>query len=319
MTERAATKRPAKRPARKVGKAAEKAADTPTGETTKDAFYVYCAGMREALGGIFEAGGLPEAVEDAVGLELIAAGELAAAASAVPLSVYGEEALAAHLTDAAWTATRAFRHERVVQHFAERAPVVPFRFATIYLTRGSVAHALEAHEAPLRRALGRVEGREEWGVNLYVERERLRAEVVRTSALLRDLDAKAAAATPGQAFLLRKKIEASRETEARAKAKRVASKIEAELLAASDDAARLRTVRDERTEYGEVAARFAFLVARERFAEFRAAAERLADEHALQGFRLELTGPWPAYNFVAFGAEDRNAREPRPSSEEPRR
>src|SRR2546423_725894 len=68
---------------------------------------------------------------------------------------------------------------------------------------------------------------------------------------------------------------------------------------ASAAAARLRVLKDEASEHGDTLAKFAFLVERARFAEFRATAERLADEHAPAGFRLELTGPWPAYNFAS--------------------
>ena len=50
-------------------------------------------------------------------------------------------------------------------------------------------------------------------------------------------------------------------------------------------------------ELRELKAKFAFLVQRAEFEEFRAAAERLAQEHLNAGVRLELTGPWPAYNF----------------------
>jgi hypothetical protein len=39
-------------------------------------------------------------------------------------------------------------------------------------------------------------------------------------------------------------------------------------------------------------------VKRSGFEEFRDAAERLAQEHQPTGIRLELTGPWPVYNFV---------------------
>ncbi len=102
---------------------------------------------------------------------------------------------------------------------------------------------------------------------------------------------------------MRKKIDALRDEEARAETKRVASETEARLGRVSDGAARLRTLKGERYEPGEVAARLAFLVAREGFDEFRAEAERLAEEFMPLGFRFELTGPWPPYNFVAGQAD----------------
>ena len=66
----------------------------------------------------------------------------------------------------------------------------------------------------------------------------------------------------------------------------------------ADDARRLRILKVETTEHGELKAKFAFLVKRSSFEEFRDAAERLAQENQAAGVRLELTGPWPVYNFV---------------------
>ncbi|HEX8291544.1 MAG TPA: GvpL/GvpF family gas vesicle protein [Pyrinomonadaceae bacterium] len=263
-------------------------------------FYVYCVGGRESLAPLFDEE-LPEAIEEGAGLEAIEAGGLAAVVSAVPLEVYGEGALAERLSDAAWTATRALRHERVAEHFARRAAVVPLRFGAIYLRRGGVASMVEERAAQFREVLARLEGRDEWGLNVYAERARLREEVTNLSARLREMAGRAEASTPGQAYLLRKKIEGLRDEEARAETRRVAREAEETLAAACDGVARLRVLKDEATEQGELAARLAFLVRREGFGDFRAAAERLADRYTPLGFRFELTGPWPAYNFAAAG------------------
>jgi hypothetical protein len=265
-------------------------------------FYVYCVGEREALAPLFGAG-LPEAIEEGAGLEAVEAGGLAAVVSEVPLGAYGEGALAARLSDATWTATRALRHERVAEHFARRAAVVPLRFGAIYLRREGVGRMLEERAAQFREVLARLRGREEWGVNVYVERARLREEVTRLSARLREMAARADASTPGQSYLLRKKIEGLRDEEARAETRRVAREVEGTLAAACDGAARLRVLKDEATAQGELAARLAFLVTSDAFGDFRAAAERLAAEYTPLGFRFELTGPWPAYNFAVVEEE----------------
>jgi gas vesicle protein GvpL/GvpF len=259
--------------------------------------YVYCVGERETLAPLFDAE-LPEAIEEGAGLEAVEAAGLSAVVSAVPLEVYGEGALAERLSDAAWTATRALRHERVAEHFARRAAVVPLRFGAIYLRREGVEQMLSERARQFREVLKRLEGRAEWGVNVYVERARLREEVTRLSARLREMTERADASTPGQSYLLRKKIEGLRDEEARAETRRVAREVEETLGATCDGAARLRVLKDEATEQGELAARLAFLVPREGFDSFRAAAERLADRHTPLGFRFELTGPWPAYNFA---------------------
>jgi Gas vesicle synthesis protein GvpL/GvpF len=262
-----------------------------------NAFYVYCVGERDALSPLFE-DEMPDAIETDSRLEMIEASDLAGVASAVPLPDYGEEALQARLNDPAWTAIRAMRHEKVIEHFASRASVIPLRFGTIYLRRERIEQMLGEKQGELRGIIERLRGREEWGVNIYFTRAKLMEAVSSLSPRLRELGERAASAPPGQAYLVRKKIEALRADEARAETRRVASEVEGELSRVSEGAARLRVMKDEVDESGEVAAKLAFLVGRARFQEFRAVAEALAARHAAAGFKLELTGPWPAYNFA---------------------
>ncbi len=262
-----------------------------------EGFYVYCIGERDSLTRVFE-DVLPAAIESDSVLELIAHEELGTVVSAVPLSDYGEDALQERLSDATWTAVRAMRHEKVVEHFARRASVVPLRFGTIYLERASVLQMLSERGSELLAIIKRLRGREEWGLNVYYLREKLLEKITTLSPVLREMGESAKSATPGQSYLIRKKIDAMREAEARKEIKRVAAKIGQELSNQCEDMRRLRVLKDEAGEHGELAAKFAFLVGRDRFEEFRSAAERLAEEYVAPGFRLELTGSWPPYNFA---------------------
>ena len=264
-----------------------------------EAFYVYCIGRRAELAPLFEEP-LPAPIESSSALVAVVWGELAAVASSVPLADYAEAALQQRLTDAAWTATRALRHQRAVEFFAARASVIPLRFGTIYLARERIAELLEERHAEFRAIIERLQGCEEWGVNVYLDRVQLKETIAQVSPRLREMTGRASSLSPGQAYLVRKKIDAMRADEMRAETRRVAGEIESALAGESKGrAVRLRLLKDEASEHGELAARLAFLVSRERFAEFRAAAERLAEAHAPNGFRLELTGPWPAYNFAS--------------------
>jgi len=265
---------------------------------TGPGFYVYCIAETVAARRIFAEESLPSAIEDEAGLELIAVDELAAVTSRVPLATYGEESLAQHLTDPAWTAVRAMRHEQVVEHFARRASVIPLRFGTIYLERTGIERMLAERRPALTAIIERLQEREEWGVNLYCDRAKLMSSITSLSFRLRDLAAEASKASPGQSYLMQKKIETLRKDEARAEINRIVDEVETTLQQQSDDGRRLRVLKVEATEYGELKAKFAFLIKQPRFADFRAAAERLAREYEAAGLRLELTGPWPAYNFA---------------------
>ena len=261
------------------------------------AFYVYCIAAADAAAEI-AVDSLPGAIEDDTAIELIPVDSLTAVVSRVPLTSYAEENLTQNLTDATWTAVRAMRHQQVVEHFSRRISVVPLRFGTIYLELAGVEQMLTERKQELTEIIDRLRGCEEWGINLYSDRKALTAVIDSLSPRLRELNEQVATASPGQSYLLKKKTETLRADECRRELQRIASEVDDSLRPFCEDARRLRVLKVEATEYGELTAKFAFLIKRNSFEEFRAAAERLARKHEKSGVRLELTGPWPAYNFT---------------------
>ena len=266
--------------------------------STDGAFYVYCIAETVPAKSIF-ADSLPSAIEDDAGLELITADDFAAVTSRVPLSMYGEDSLNENLSDASWTALRAMRHERVVEHFAKRTSVVPLRFGTIYLERNGIEHMLVDASGDLKEIISRIRGCEEWGVNVFSDRQKLLDAIVELSPRLRDLSKQAQNASPGQSYLLQKKVEGLRADEARVELGRMVDQVEANLLRRTKAGKRLRLLKVESTENGDLKAKFAFLVEKSAFNHFRDEAEKLANEMNAAGIRLELTGPWPVYNFTS--------------------
>ncbi|HEY0765110.1 MAG TPA: GvpL/GvpF family gas vesicle protein [Pyrinomonadaceae bacterium] len=260
-------------------------------------YYVYCI-AESAAAEQLPADSLPAAIEEDVRLEWISVNALAALVSRVPKTAYSEDQLAEHLTDATWTAIRAMRHETVVEYVAKRVTAIPLRFATIYLEREGIEEMLTEKGRELELVIAQLRGREEWGVNVYSDRAVLLSSITQVSPVLRELAERAEKASPGQSYLMQKKIDALRVDEARAAVNRIVDQIDEKLKEQSDDNVRLRILKVETTEHGELKAKFAFLVKRSGFEEFRDAAERLAQEHQAAGIRLELTGPWPVYNFV---------------------
>jgi hypothetical protein len=266
------------------------------------AYYVYCI-AESAAANQLPVDSLPAAIEDNSKLEWILVNDLAALVSQVPRATYSEENLAEQLTDATWTAIRAMRHETVAEYVAKRATVIPLRFGTIYLERAGVEQMLNEKSSELEYIIEQLRGREEWGVNVYCDRAVLLSSITSVSPVLRDLVQRAEQAPPGQSYLMQKKIEALKVDEVRVAVNRIVDQIEERLKEQTDDAQRLRILKVETTEHGELKAKFAFLVKRAEFEEFREAAERLAQEHQEAGVRLELTGPGPVYNFCA-GSQD---------------
>src|SRR5215213_9772246 len=117
----------------------------------------------------------------------------------------------------------------------------------------------------LESIIEQLRGREEWGVNVFCDRDVLLSSITSVSPVLRDLVQRAEQSAPGQSYLMQKKIEALKVDEARTAVNRIVDQIEERLKEQSDDARRLRILKVETTEHGELKAKFAFLMKRARF------------------------------------------------------
>jgi hypothetical protein len=258
--------------------------------------YVYCIVESNGLEGVFDAA--PEGLESGLKLEPEVSGSFAAVVSTVPLSEYGERALEANLADVNWAASRAMRHERVVEYFASRRAVIPLRFGAIYIDRRSIGRMLAERADEFKPVMERLRGKEEWGVYVYCDRAKLIENKVSNNPAIRQLLNRAASAPPGQSYLLSKQIEGLKAEAARDEISGAVGQIKQALDASSQRSARIPQAGRQQTEQGELVAKLSFLVETDRFDHFRASAERLAEMYLSSGFHIELAGPLPPYNFV---------------------
>ncbi len=260
--------------------------------TATTAVYLYClvrAARRPPLTRI------PPGLEGATRPELVKVAEqLWVVAANVPLDTYGPPRLERRLRDLAWVSDAAVRHERVVEHFARmrNVTVLPMKLFTMFSSVDKATADLRARRSTLVRAMRHIAGCEEWGIRVTPSAA---AAQTRATAGRRATPA----AKGGTAFLL-----------ARKHARDAARNARVEAIAAADAAFdRLRRLardtqrRDRRSEPGSnpPILEAAFLVTAGSRARFKAEARRQSVTCANAGADMTLTGPWPAYNFVAAG------------------
>ena len=239
-------------------------------------------------------------------MDFVQGGELVALVSAVPLSEYSDDRLREHLNDIEWVERVARAHERVLDQTLERATILPLRLCTLYRDREGVRHMLTEQEPLLLEALSELEGRREWGVKVFVDEDRL------TEALLEVPEAR----TPGEEALEAGPARsAGAEYMARLGRERKASErlqefgdsavheIHAQLEAIADKARANPLQRPElHGREQQMWLNGAYLVRRERESELAQVVDSLRERWSASGFQLELTGPWPPYNFVSPSA-----------------
>jgi hypothetical protein len=235
-----------------------------------------------------------EGVEPDTAVEAICDGDLAALVSPVPLAEYGDESLRAHLEDLAWVERTARRHEEVLEAALREATIVPLRLCTLYHHRDGVRRLLREQRSALKEGLGRVDGCLEWGIKLFSDPQ---------SAPPQENGPDAGEGGRGATYLLRRQQERALAEKAAEVRARCAEVVHDRVAALARSATTNPPQRPE--VHGRALTMLlngAYLIERDRTAELREAVAALQDEWAALGFTIELTGPWPPYNFVSGAA-----------------
>jgi hypothetical protein len=225
--------------------------------------------------------------------------------SSVDSAAYLPDQVEARVGELAWLAPRAEAHDRVVTAAADAVPVIPFPILSLFRDEAAVRAMLAERRSELRRVLAHLRGAREYTIRLYRDDAKLSAALAELSEPVRELERSVAGASPGQRYLLQRKLDEER----RAELRRVSREVAQATFGALEPIAR-QAVREplpaaiagaeprESSSTQPAILNASFLVDDVRLDDFRARLSELitAREHA--GFRVEFTGPWPAYHFA---------------------
>ncbi len=241
----------------------------------------------------------PRGVEEAA-VVAVADGDLTALCSFVSGSDYTGDPIEARVGDVEWVGPRATAHDAVLTWASDHAEVVPFTMFTLFSGIDSVESMLRRRRDSLAKTLERVRGAREYTLRVYQRAAPADDTVlVGSDPRIAELEKLAAEATPGQRYLLERKLERARREEHSRSGATVAAEVASTLAANSVEVVRsqLPTTPDPDAG-GRAVLDASFLVKRENVDELRAALGALVERYEPRGFRFEFTGPWPAYHFA---------------------
>jgi gas vesicle protein GvpL/GvpF len=222
---------------------------------------------------------------------------LVAVVSSVPEADFAEAPLRAHLEDLDWLTVTARAHQQVIDALTAVTTPLPLRLGTVFRDDSGLRTMMEAREEDFRRVLDRLEGRVEWGVKVFVEREPTEA-------------AEAAAPGPsehragsGRDYLRRRRMQTRAHEDVWQRATEFAGRLHETLSTFAEDA-RLHAPQSAALSgaSGQNVLNAAYLVPRADSEEFVELVDREKDD--APGIRVELTGPWAAYSFTGEFAEE---------------
>ena len=245
----------------------------------------------------FDVARAPAGIDDST-VELATAGKLGALVSRLDGARYGAGAIERHTADVSWLSPRAMAHDRVLTWAQEQGGVLPMPMFSLWGSDDALRRMLDHQQSDFERVFARVEGADEFGVRIHRRDEVLSKSLQDLDEETRALQKEAAAASPGQRYLLERKLEDQMKLAVRTAGKRMAKQIFDELAALSRDSVARPLVADSNTPDVTLVLNAAFLVDRSRLEQFRAAVGDRVRDYQPRGLTFDFTGPWPPYNFT---------------------
>ena len=178
------------------------------------------------------------------------------------------------------------------------AALLPMKFATIYFDMARLDNLFEEQFEEFETVLEHLRGHQEWGVKVYIDQALLLEHIDDYSSAVQELRAEMHSKSQGAAYFLARRLQevVTEEFE------RVSFAVADETHGSLGDLSRATLLSALPPAAPDEAERLVlsgvYLVAQANTTPFAAAVDELAERHAGHGFRLEISGPWPAYNFV---------------------
>ncbi|QBJ93486.1 gas vesicle synthesis protein [Streptomyces seoulensis] len=246
--------------------------------------YVYAVG----LGDLVLDGTAPVTGVDGGTVRTVGGGRgLTALVSTVPADRFAEEHLPRQLEDLERLEAIARAHHAVVDAAFATATVLPMRLATVYHDRARVAAMLDEQHPYFEELLRTLDGHVELGLKVYAE----------PKAAAPAGGPEPADASPGRAYLQRRRAERRRAQDTYGAARESAERA-AEVASALASARAVH--RPQQGEWsggrGENVSNEAYLVPRQDVERFRAELGAVASD--VPGVTIEVTGPWAPYSFA---------------------
>lgn len=231
-------------------------------------------------------GGTPLGILDVNGLAVVV--------GAVDAARLGPRVWEQHGEDPQWLGRVAQAHHEVLQAICTGNPpadVLPLRLPGIYPDEDALRAALLPAAEALSEALGRIRGRLEWGVQVFRVGEPAATE--------------AEPASSGRDYLKRKAAATAAREEGRTRRQREIAEAY-DVLAGAADNCTTNPPQDPALSGrpDPMVLNAAFLVARSEEARFFSAAEQVGQQLGSTGLRVEVSGPWPPYNFTRIGERE---------------
>jgi len=189
-----------------------------------------------------------------------------------------------------WIKKMAVAHEVIVEKLMRACqPLLPMKFCTIFKGPKKVEGVLKNKYLDFKLNLERLKDKEEWGIKMYCDVKKFKENPTGKTSEVKG----------GAAYLLGKKQEDEANRAADQKMMAYDQDVHEQVKKYALRIILKEPLPKELTERKEeMILNGAYLIAKEKVAQFKKETQGLQNRYEKMGFEINLTGPWPAYNFL---------------------
>lgn len=268
-------------------------------------FYVYCIRPHNADTKKIASKGIESGSE----IHSISFKDVEAVVSDIDLSQFNEKIMKDRFqNDTKWMKKNVLHHHKIIAKGGESSTVIPMKFGTLFKTKVNIEKMLAKSYRIFKRLLEELKNKQEWGVKVYVDAKLFIEQLKKKDNKVRRFEKERMAVPEGMKWYLERKIDTIINQKLYNEIEKNRVKITDELTRHAEKIVINNPLPKELTDRNEdMILNSACLIEMGSAEFFKGDVKRVSEEFGKRGFELEITGPWPPYNFVEKIDERSNA------------
>ncbi len=230
--------------------------------------------------------------------------DLSVIVSQVPLKKFDQAAINEKTKDLGWLSQTAKKHESLVETVMKKTTPIPLKLCTIFRNENSARSMLKRDYAKLSATLRAIQHKVELGLSCFASFDTSKLAQESQNPNVKAIQKKIGEASAGRAYFLKQDLDEILVAELATKAYDSANRLHAELKDLADQAKLNKPVFSDSAEKSSGGAEnqkilsATYLVERKQLEKFLMKFQELRKSSEITpSITLELTGPWPPYNF----------------------
>jgi Gas vesicle synthesis protein GvpL/GvpF len=215
---------------------------------------------------------------------------------------YSEEVIKDKISnDMEWLQEKALHHHETLTALYQNFTIIPLKFCTIYKSVDNLKESILLNKNKIEDSLALLKGNEEWNVKIYCDDSSLKKQVEENTPAIEAKKKEISELPRGRQYFEKKKVDKLIEEGLENEKNRICEVAHEKLKEYSLHAAVKKNWSKDVTGLQEnMSWNSVFFLPESRVESFLEKIKNLEANLGGMGWRIEATGPWPAYHFSSF-------------------